>query len=252
MIIDGTGSVPGMAFVTNGVRTVLGPDVNDTQRPVDVTFDGGDRSELNALGAVTVSHIPTHETPDRPDIFVVKLDDYTGGMVSGVTKYGDSYFSNSVITVHAQAASAHYLDGWMINGEKVRGSEQQYIFSFHVVTNTLIAPIFAPVVTQIFRARQRYPWNNLVDIDFSVSEKDAMRYRLVFEATFEEGGTNRTVQLKSFVKNSDGATPLRLGEDPNVRKHGEHRVTWDSAADGIELKNKAVSFRLLACEGDER
>ena len=252
MIIDGTGSVPGMAFETNNVRTVLGPDVHDTTKLVDVTFNGDSRlNNNNAIGAATVT-VVQNDVELPIDIFLVKLLPFTGGKVSGVTIYGDSYISNSLVTVHAEAASAYYLDGWILNGEKVAGSEQKYVFSFHVTEHIEIKPIFAPVVTRIFSARQRYPWNNLVDIDYMVAEEDAVRYRLVFTATFEEGGTNRTVQLKSFVKNADGRTPQRLGEKEDLRKDGPHRVTWDSAADGIELKNKEIKLRLMACEGDER
>jgi hypothetical protein len=251
MIIDGTGRVPAMAFETNGVRTVLGPNVSDTTKRVEVTFNGTSRLENNAMGASVVPLAQANIDPP-PGSFWVKLLPFTGGKVSGVTIYGDSYISNSLITVHAEAASAYYLDGWILNGEKVKGTEQQYVFSFHLTQDTEIKPIFAPVVTRIFGARQRYPWNNLVDIDYMVSEEDAVRYRLVFTATFEEDGTNRTVQLKSFVKNADGRTPQRLGEKPDLRKDGPHRVTWDSAADGIELKNKEIRLRLMACEGDER
>ena len=251
MIIDGTGEVPAMAFETNGVRTVLGPDVRDTTKRVEVTFNGTSRLENNAIGASVVPLAQANIDPP-PGSFWVKLLPFTGGKVSGVTIYGDSYISNSLITVHAEAASAYYLDGWILNGEKVKGTEQQYVFSFHLTQDTEIKPIFAPVVTRIFGARQRYPWNNLVDIDYMVSEEDAVRYRLVFTATFEEDGTNRTVQLKSFVKNADGRTSQRLGEKEDLRKDGPHRVTWDSAADGIQLKNKEIKLKLMACEGDER
>ena len=129
------------------------------------------------------------------------------------------------------------------------------MFTFRVIKDdTVITPLFQPVITGITAARQRYPWNNLVDIDYMITEEDAVDYRLVFVATFEEDGTNRTVQLKSFVSNTDGRTPISLGTKDNeyLRQSGEHRVTWDSAADGVELKNKNVRLRLMACEGTER
>jgi hypothetical protein len=44
----------------------------------------------------------------------------------------------------------------------------------------------------------------------------------------------------------------RLGEKPDLRKSGPHRVTWDSAADGVKIKGTNLRLRLLACEGDER
>jgi hypothetical protein len=113
-------------------------------------------------------------------------------------------------------------------------------------------------VTQIIRVRQRYPWNNLVDIDYTVAEKDAIDYRLVFIATYtDDNGEEKTLQLKSFVKNSGKNEQgkfeeQRLGQKRDLRVDGSHRVTWDSAKDGVRLKNKTIHFRLLACEGDER
>jgi hypothetical protein len=250
-----------MAFETNKVVTALGDDVNSIPAGVDKntvlvdkTFNGDSRSEYNALGAVTVKPLLNPETPLPPGIFWVQLGDFVGGKVSGVTIYKDSYISNSAVTVHAMADSAYYLDGWAINSNKVENSEHNYIFTFRIIEDTIITPLFKPVVTGITGAKQRYPWNNLVDIDYMITEEDAVDYRLVFLARFEEGGTNRTVQLKSFVSNDGRLTPMNLGDEGNeyLRRSGPHRVTWDSAADGVELKGKEVRFRLMACEGTER
>ena len=253
-----------MAYETNGVVMALGDAVTvpppDELADCKVTKGFGDafRSPENFIGAVGVT-VKT-ETGKEEDVilFTVQLGEFTGGRVSGVTVYKDSYRSNSVVTVHGTPDSAHYLDGWIINNEKIANSEQLYIFSFTVTTNIIITPIFIPVETKIIRVRQRYPWNNLVDIDYSVSEKDAVDYRLVFIATYtDENGAEKTLQLKSFVKNSGKNEQgkfeeQRLGWKQDLRKAGEHRVTWDSAKDGVRLKNGPVALRLLACEGDER
>jgi hypothetical protein len=140
----------------------------------------------------------------------------------------------------------------MINDKVMEDTAQQYIYSFTVNTNITLTPIFLPVVTQIYRARQRYPWNNLVDIDYSVAETNAVRYRLVFLATYEENGVTNTIQLKTFRKNADMNQTQRLGDREDLHRAGDHRVTWDSAADGVELKGKKVYYRALACEGEER
>ena len=154
----------GMAFATNGVITVLGPDVTMTTELVTKTFNGDSREENNAIGAVTVEPLLDPETPLPPGIFWVQLGDFTGGKVSGVTIYKDSYISNSAVTVHAVADSAYYLGGWQINSNTVANSSHKYIFTFRVVTNTVITPLFLPVKTEITSAKQRYPWNNLVPI----------------------------------------------------------------------------------------
>jgi hypothetical protein len=260
-----------MAYETNGVVVALGEKVSvppdDELAACKVTegFGGSERKDnQNFIGAVAVTAITAEEEREDITLFIVTLGDFTGGRVSGVTIYNDSYRSNSVVTVHGIPDSAHYLDGWILDKDKVtgdegkvEGSDQQYIFSFTVTDDITITPIFKPVETKIIRVRQRYPWNNLVDIDYSVSEKDAIDYRLVFIASYTEDGTNVTKQLKSFVKNSGKNEQgkfeeQRLGWKQDLRKAGEHRVTWDSAKDGVRLKGAPIALQLMACEGDER
>ncbi|MBO5941531.1 MAG: hypothetical protein J6R18_10100 [Kiritimatiellae bacterium] len=251
----------GMAYKEDGVLKKLGEDMSIPENPEDhkvVEGFGGASRDSNFIGAVGVIVQQAEENVEDITLFTVQLGEFTGGHVSGVTIYKDSYRSNSVVTVHGTPDSAHYLDGWEINGKLVPDSVQQYIFSFTVVTNIIITPRFFPVETKIIRVRQRYPWNNLVDIDYSVSEKDAVEYRLVFIATYtDENGVEKSLQLKSFVKNSGRNSQgqfeeQQLGWKHDLRKAGEHRVTWDSAKDGVRIKNRPIALRLLACEGDER
>jgi hypothetical protein len=257
-VLNGTSKTPYMGYSLKddeGEEVIVA--LGGAQRPeatmiVDVTFEGGKRIPNNAIGAVSVKVQKDPEKPDNPDVFEVRLGNFTGGQVSGVTVYGDSYFSNSVITVHAKANSAYYLNGWIINNEVVTNSAQKYVFSFPVVTDIVITPIFQPVETTIINARQRYPWNNLVDIDYTVAETNAVRYRLVFTATYEENGVTNTIQLKTFRLNADVRETQRLGNRLDLHRSGEHRVTWDSAADGVDLKGKEVFYHAMACEGEER
>lgn len=237
----------------------IGIPENLEESRVTESFDGSSRDPVNFIGAGFVKLSSEEQGEDEEiALFYVQLGQFTGGRVSGVTIYKDSYRSNSIVTVHGIPDSAYYLDGWKINGEVIPNTERLYIFSFTVTTNILISPIFIPVQTKIIKVQQRYPWNNLVDIDYSVSEKDAVDYRLVFIATYiDENGVERNLQLKSFVNNSgkddEGRyEEQRLGLKPNLRKAGEHRVTWDSAKDGVRLKKGSISLRLIACQGDER
>ena len=252
-VLNGTGK-PSMGYMLDDKMVALGPDVElpTEEMMVTVTFDEKGRLGYNAVGAMAIEPLLNPEAPDKPGVFKVTLGKFTGGKVSGVTVYGDNYISNSIVTVHAEAESAHYLNGWEINGEVIPNSSQQYVFSFAVITDTTITPIFMPVVTELHGARQRYPWNNLVDIDYSVAETNAVKYRLVILATYEDNGTNCTLQLRSFRNNSDISQVQKLGEDKNLNIDGFHRVTWDSAADGVNLKGKTVHYHILACEGEER
>ena len=255
-IIAGTATKPYMGYNNGEEIVAMGGDgvlvPTTTNMMVTVTFSNESRDPYNPIGAITVEPKIDEETPPPPGVFEVRLGSFTGGQVSGVTIYGDSYISNSLVTVHASANSAYYLNGWMINNEVVPDTAQQYIFSFSVWTNITLVPLFQPVITQIYRARQRYPWNNLVDIDYSVAETNAVKYRLVFLATYEENGITNTIQLRTFRRNDDVSQTQRLGDRWDLHRAGDHRITWDSAADGVELKGKKVHYRALACEGNER
>ena len=254
-ILDGTSKMPYMGYNNGEAIVALGKDalLPTENMIVDETFDK-EKSRLpyNMMGAGYIEPDLDPEKPDDPNFFEVRLGNFTGGKVSGVTVYGDSYLSNSVVTVHAMADSAYYLNGWIINEKVVEDSAQKYVFSFPVTEDIKIVPIFQPVETKIHRARQRYPWNNLVDIDYSVAETNATRYRLVFLATYEENGVTNTIQLRTFRKNANVEETQRLGDREDLHRSGEHRVTWDSAADGVRLKGKKVFYRALACEGEER
>ncbi len=225
---------------------------------VTMTFDGSTRNP-NSIGSGKVAIVTPGTGGDEvlaPNLFWVMLGDFTGGRVSGATIYRDSYESNTIVTVRAQPTSAYYLDGWMINDKEIPNTAQQHLFSFTLTTNVVVTPIFRPVETKIVRVRQRYPWNNLVDIDYLLEEKHAKDYRLVFMGSYETSpGVTNHFQLKSFVHREtpqEAYRSLRVGEEDPLRQHGSHRITWDSAKDGIKLKDKKVQFRLWACEGVEQ
>jgi hypothetical protein len=266
-IFEGDEPVIIMAYDENGTVKKLGDVVSmpTTQDELDKTkvttaFGEESRGNPNFIGASVVRQKEPGEVTEEILYCKVSLDpNFTGGRVSGVTVFTDSYRTNTVITVHGIPNSAYDLNGWFINGELANGSSQKYIFSFTLDRDIVIKPFFVPVVTEIKAARQRYPWNNLVDIDYTVSEKDVRDYRLVFIATYTDAdtGTEKTIQLKSFVNNAGKINngkfqEQRLGEKPDLRKSGPHRVTWDSAADGVKIKGTNLRLRLLACEGDER
>ena len=79
-------------------------------------------------------------------------------------------------------------------------------------------------------ARQRWPWNGLVDVDYDVSGNTAgLKAEIAF---VEQGGESRTWT----------ATKFAVGFEPSAEP-GHHRATWDTKADdatNIVAKVKAV------------
>ncbi len=78
-----------------------------------------------------------------------------------------------------------------------------------------------PAITDV-SARQRWPWNNLVDIDFTISGAAAGEVFFVdISATAENGA--RTLYAKSFTT------------EP-IAQNGGNRVVWDFGADYPDTK----------------
>ena len=75
-----------------------------------------------------------------------------------------------------------------------------------------------PVISNV-RARQRWPWNGLVDIEYGLSgDTYGMKTKIVF---VEQGGKSRSWTATKFL----------AGFEPSAEP-GHHRATWDSTSDG--------------------
>ena len=87
------------------------------------------------------------------------------------------------------------------------------------------AAAFAAPQILVDRVQQRYPWNGLVDIDYTVSgieaTHDANDYFVSFSVTTGEV----SVACSNFLTYAGCDLPSA---------NGSHRVTWDTAADGYE------------------
>ena len=92
------------------------------------------------------------------------------------------------------------------------------------------------------RARQRWPWNGKVDIDFNVIGSTGVSYGVVLSVTDTVGGTNLTMRT---VTTSDGAAINSTGAKVIP---GQYRWTWDAAADlpdGFECDAISINVDVL-------
>lgn len=106
---------------------------------------------------------------------------------------------------------------------------KQIIFAAVLAVGTVSA--FALEVSDV-SARQRWPWNGLVDVDFTLSgaESSATWYRVGVVASWQ-GIAGKGVAAKTFVT------------DPVVCGDGPHRLVWNMEADypGVVTSNLTVS-----------
>ena len=80
-----------------------------------------------------------------------------------------------------------------------------------------------PAITVL--AKQRYPWNGLVDLQFTITGTSGTKYDTSFTAKDVVGGTNITM---ATVRKSDG-TAANVAKEPLLP--GNYHWVWDAAAD---------------------
>ena len=109
-------------------------------------------------------------------------------------------------------------------------------FSFLTVVSVLCASVALaePTVT-LSRVQQRYPWNGLVDIDYTVAGMDGnpSDYTLTFTASLGD----ETVTMKTFDTYACCDLPMT---------NGSYHLVWDAKADGhsFSAANVAVQATL--------
>ena len=114
---------------------------------------------------------------------------------------------------------------------------------------TLAAAVsFANPAITLDRAQQRYPWNGLVDIDYTISglTGNASDYVVTLEWSSASAGENGTTH--AFVELASCDLPTG---------NGAHRVTWNAGVDGLDflakdftLEAKLTYAPITECEAD--
>jgi hypothetical protein len=93
------------------------------------------------------------------------------------------------------------------------------------------------------KARQRYPWNGLVDIDFELDSKATEPYQMKVTVFDNDGKTNLPVKTVYTEKVSQKANPCMVTKDTT-------RIVWDAAADlpdGFKCTNVLVTCQDTRC-----
>ena len=99
-----------------------------------------------------------------------------------------------------------------------------------------------PTVTDVV-AKQRYPWNGLVDITCKVSgitiTGTGAEYRFVAEAVFPDSGRTQKVENFWVVRNGGKSN------DWVISDNGDYRLLWDAKADLGEVRYTNMVVRVI-------
>ena len=113
--------------------------------------------------------------------------------------------------------------------EKPSGSSRTIAAALCVALT--VSAAFALDVSNV-SARQRWPWNNLVDIDFTLSDVESSEtfYRIDLKASYSGMA-------------GDAAAAKSLLSEPLVKGNGVHTLVWDMGADfpGLVASNLTVT-----------
>ena len=112
------------------------------------------------------------------------------------------------------------------------------------LTGALVASA-APTVTDVV-AKQRYPWNGLVDITCKVSGIDEAKvdWQFVLSAVFPDSGNTR--RMSQFWVMRDGVKSSNLAADVN----GDYRLLWDAKANLGEVRYTNMVVRVIIDRGN--
>ena len=115
--------------------------------------------------------------------------------------------------------------------------KNRFLLTFLAMSFWLGGIAAAPTVSNV-KAQQRYPWNALVDIDYTLSG--------------DTTGLGVSISVRDVQNNKDYQPTKFLEVLPTSA--GTHRVTWNPAADGVSIvsTNILVTVSLLRVADSSR
>ena len=194
-----------MSYDKDGANTPLGDlPISDTDNLVTTNQDGSTRTTTAPIpiGSAELSSPATA-------YYIVSRGSISNGTMSGVSAYGDSYASETNITVTATPNTGYVLAGWDLNGS-IRSTKNPYTFA--LTENTVVTPVFSPTSTTIVCSIAGYegPYDNsphsiIVDVKTPASG---------YTITYSTDGTNYS------------------STNPSYTNIGAHTVYFKVVADG--------------------
>jgi hypothetical protein len=272
-VVEATSPVFGLSLKSDGVRQSAGAET----LTYSSQWDGGDGATVTIAenGAVVADGLSGEGTcpwsVQKTGEYTLTHTTYTNGIAGKVEtatfvvpgpeltfEYDGGLFVGGKVTINGnlEGWTIYYtLDGSTPTTESLKytgpftlssaANLKAYAVSDSGMSTPLIENNYAVVERariENVRARQRWPWNGKVDIDFDVVGSAGVSYGVVLSVTDTIGGTNLTMRT---VTTSDEAAINPTGAKVIP---GQYRWTWDAAADhpdGFECDAISVNVDVL-------
>lgn len=158
---------------------------------------------------------------------------------SSVVSFGDVEYDEAFVPVSpGWSKPAHRLDGWTTADGSILYSIGAAVSNLTTTAGEEVAlcAVWRVAELAVNSFRQRYPWNGLVDVVFTINGDPCGEYPIMIEAMDRIGATNLLVRtLLSHDEEVIG--------NPFVAQSGRHRVVWDAGMDlpdGFKCEDVAV------------
>ena len=237
-VYDGQPKEPAVTVSLNGIALVQGGDYNISY--VDNVNAGTAKVIVSGCGHYSGSITRTFQISPRPLAIAADAKSKTVGEPDPTLTFtADGLVAGDTITGALVRDAGEGVGFYRIRqGTLTAGGNYAISFTEGVFSIAAVAPSFTRI-----SARQRYPWNGLVDVDVALEGNTGETYRIELSAADRIGGTNLTVATV-WRKGAEGA----VGNPVDVPAPGTHRLVWNAAADlpsGFIADRVAISANLL-------
>ena len=111
-----------------------------------------------------------------------------------------------------------------------------------------VTPCACALEIQSVTARQRYPWNGLVDITCNVSGINGTTNGLKFAASAVDVDTGDTYEISNFWTVRSGTNST----DRTVTTNGNYRLVWDARTDLGQMIYSNMVVRVTTCDAHNK
>lgn len=129
--------------------------------------------------------------------------------------------------------------------KRVYQNNQRKVIEMNMLTKAAVAALMTAgvmssdgITLTIDKVQQRYPWNGLVDIDYTVSYEggdapvDSAKESLQFKV------------INNGVSPATTTVAYSLSKCPAPTSAGSHRITWNANADGVDFVSSDVTVEI--------
>ncbi|MGN0847215.1 MAG: hypothetical protein ACI4RA_07515, partial [Kiritimatiellia bacterium] len=214
-------------------------------------------TEYDGSRVVYSPEIRPFTIPDRRvKLYLGDFPEEQGKVDEGATRDGVEYSEGTFARVRATPGTGYYLSGWKLadteeglaDAQVILESYGRTVYSFLMPgRDQWILPVFVVEGFSVLRGVQRYPWNNLVDIDYHLTTNYAewASAKLTLQVSID-GGEYRDIANFRDPADTNTVVDLSVRSDATTKLYepGWHRITWDANADGVAVFSRNVRYRL--------